>query len=150
MDINDPYNFRFYQVNADAIYDSFAPLSAEQMPGLLHVNNANAIRFYKAQSVTFSFGQAPLVDGPGPDLYIEVSGCLAFDLLLRQDNAPAVVIAEVRCPGWRTHHEHKRFTFDLQNLPQDVQTTKLELRTTHEIVDSCGLEIKSLCARVGQ
>jgi RNA polymerase sigma-70 factor (ECF subfamily) len=148
LDMNDPQNLGIYRVNVTSDHPVAQTASAEDVPDLLHIENPDFLRLYHHQRIQLSFNNDVLIDGPGPDLYIIASGCRGFSLHLIQENQPAIELVKLLCPGWRFHHQQHIMPFDLKDIPADTRPTSLELIVDRGVIETCGLEIHSICARI--
>ena len=112
----------------------------------LNIDDPRYIRMHKSYWIECIFGDNFLLDGPGPDIFITANGCKYYRIILTDGREREYELALHTCRV--NHTQEETMSFDLRG--HDIGFEPKAVRFYVNVVDTCGLELRSICARIKQ
>jgi RNA polymerase sigma-70 factor (ECF subfamily) len=110
----------------------------------LNIDDPRYIKLYKSYWIECIFGDNSLRDGPGPDIFVTANGCKYFRIILTDGRDREYELGVHNCRV--NHTQEETMSFDLRG--HDIGFEPKAVRFYVNEVDTCGLELRSICARI--
>ncbi len=119
-------------------------VSGQDVLETLDPNDSHYLVLPEQTSIELGF-EHPIVDGPGPDIYLSLRGCESMQLILTNGAGQQQHFRYNHC-NTRRHPHTRLVTFDLADFPTPFAS--VGLRIHHTGTNTGGLQLHSLCARI--
>jgi RNA polymerase sigma-70 factor (ECF subfamily) len=119
-------------------------IDLQDVTDYLNIDDPHYVRMYKSYWIECIFGDKPLLDGPGPDIFVTANGCKDYRIILTDGGEQEYELANHNCRV--NHMQEETMSFDLQG--HDIGFEPKAIRLFVDDADTCGLQLQSICARI--
>ncbi len=112
----------------------------------LNIDDPCYIKMFGNYWIECTFDGKSLLDGPGPDILITINGCKDFRIILTDGNRQEYVLGSHTCS--ENHTQEQTIPYDLEGHNIGFEPKAIRFYVTD--ADACGLQLKSIRARIGQ
>jgi hypothetical protein len=112
----------------------------------LNIDDPRYIRMFRSYWIECIFGDNSVLDGLGPDIFITINGCKDYRIFLTDRGDKAYELAFHICSV--NHTEEQTMPYDLEG--HDIGFEPKAILFYVNDADTCGLQLRSICARIKQ
>ncbi len=141
-----PQGARLASVDPSRLSPKEIDINISDVTECLNIDDPRYIRMFRSYWIECIFGDNSLLNGPGPDIFITINGCKDYRIILTDGGDQAYELASHTCLV--NHTQEQTIPYDLEG--HDIGFEPKAIRFYVNDADTCGLQLRSVCARIRQ